>query len=109
MEEQSTRPHSTARHSNSNPDFGFVLDDSPFDEIWSAPDGCSGNEIIDVNNLPTLPNLPKTLAKEEPAPEETTAPTPSPAPVMPHQQPTAASFSWIVPHVHAYLTGNGGA
>jgi hypothetical protein len=91
-----------------DPDFGFVIDDIPFDELWSAPDGYSGNEVIDVNNLPTLPNLPKTLAKEEPAPEEITAPTPPPVPVVLQQQPTAASFSWIVPHAHAYLTGTVG-
>jgi hypothetical protein len=92
-----------------DPDFGYELDDIPFDELWSPPNGFTGNEIIDVNNLPTLPNLPKAPVKVEPAPEETTAPTPSLAPVVPQQQPTAASFSWIVPHAHAYLTGNGGA
>ena len=79
-----------------DPDFGYELDDIPFDELWSPPNGCSGNEIIRTEVLPKLPCLPKTLVKEEPVPEPEPVPQ-TPTPVIPHEQPNTIHFTYVPP------------
>jgi hypothetical protein len=88
-----------------DPDFGFAIGDAPFEEIWTPPSDCSGDERINVRALPRLPRLPKakpkTLeAKVEPSTPPTQAP---PAPVP--QQPDAINFAWIPPDAQRYLHG----
>jgi hypothetical protein len=85
-------------------EFGFVIDDVPFDEVWSPPKDCSGDEPIEVDALPELPNLPKAPMKLEPVSEPTTLPPP-PAMAAPPGQPNAISYTWIHPSANRYLNG----
>jgi hypothetical protein len=86
-----------------DPDFGFGIGDAPFEEIWTPPSDCTGDELIDVASLPKLPKLskakPKTSeAKIEPATPPTLA-TPAPIP----QQPDAIHFMYVPPDAQRYL------
>jgi hypothetical protein len=88
-----------------DPDFGFAIGDVLFEEIWTSPKDCTGDELIDADDLPKLPKLskakPQTLvAKVEPAPLPTPAP---PAPIP--QQPDTINFTWIPPDAQRYLHG----
>jgi hypothetical protein len=90
-----------------DPDFGFRIGDAPFEEIWTPPSDCTGDELIDVGALPKLPKLSraktKTLeAKVEPATPPTQAP---PAPI-PQQQPDAIHFMYVPPDAQRYLNGS---
>ncbi len=91
-----------------DPDFGFVLDDIPFDELWSAPDGCSGNEIISTEALPNLPNVPKTSVEEKAVSEPQSNP-PAPITMVPQEQPNAIHFAYIPPRAYQFLDGAGNA
>jgi hypothetical protein len=88
-----------------DPDFGFGIGDVRFEDIWTPPRDCTGDELIDLGALPKLRKLskvkPRTLeAKAEPAAQ----PTPTPAPQQP--QPDAINFAWIPPDAHRYLNGS---
>jgi hypothetical protein len=87
-----------------DPDFGFGLNNVPFDEVWTPPKDCSGDERIDIGRLPKLPNLPKAPVKEEPTPEPV-APPPPPAMAVPPEQPNAINFTWVHPSANRYLNG----
>jgi hypothetical protein len=87
-----------------DPEFGFTIGDAPFEEFWTPPSDCTGDELIDVGALPKLPKLskgkPKTLeAKVEPAPPPT-APPPIP------QQLEVVNFAWIPPDAQRFLNGS---
>jgi hypothetical protein len=89
-----------------DPEFGFTIGDAPFEEFWTPPSDCTGDELIDIAALPKLLKLskanPKTLeAKVEPATPPTQAP---PAPI-PQQQPDAINFTWIPSDTQRYLNG----
>jgi hypothetical protein len=47
-----------------DPDFGFTIGDALFEEFWTPPSDCTGDELIDLGALPQLPKLseenPKT-------------------------------------------------
>jgi hypothetical protein len=86
-----------------DPEFGFTIGDAQFEEIWTPPKDCTGDELIDVGALPKLPKLskakPKTLeAKVEPPPPPT-APPPIP------QQPDAIHFMYVPPDAQRFLNG----
>jgi hypothetical protein len=83
-------------------EYGFVMSDAPFDEIWSAPSGCSENAIINMETLPELPRVPKAPVKEEVMPEPIPTP-PTPTPVIPRPQPDAIHFMYSPPDAHRYL------
>lgn len=88
-----------------DPEFGFTIGDAPFEETWTPPKDCTGDEPIDLGGLPNLPKLskakPKTLeAKVEPAPPPTTPPP------IPQQQPDAIHFMYVPPDAHRYLNGS---
>jgi hypothetical protein len=74
-----------------------------FEKSWTPLPGAK--EKIDVASLP---KLKKIKQPEEIKPEPEPVPQ-TPAPVIPQQQPNAASFAWIPPRAYEYLTGNGGA
>lgn len=38
-----------------DPDFGFQISGKPFEQLWTSPKDCTGNEPIDVLSLPPLP------------------------------------------------------
>jgi len=42
-----------------DPDFGFEITDQPFEEIWTPPSDCTGEELIDLASLPNLSKLKK--------------------------------------------------
>lgn len=46
-----------------DPDFGFELDRKPFEELWTPPKDCTGDEPIEIASLPELPRLPGTVKK----------------------------------------------
>jgi hypothetical protein len=83
-------------------EFGFVIGDVPFEKVWTPPKDCSGDEPIDVESLPKLPNLPTTPLGEEPAPEPTTPPPP-PVVVVSTEQPNTISYTWVHPSASRYL------
>jgi len=83
-------------------EFGFSIEDIPFDEAWSPPKHYTGDEPIDVDSLPKLPNLPRTVVKAEPVPEPAT-PCPPPATVVSTEQPNTISYSWVHPGASRYL------
>jgi hypothetical protein len=39
-----------------DPDFGFQVTGQPFEELWTPPKDCTGDEPIDIASLPELPN-----------------------------------------------------
>jgi len=87
-----------------DPEFGFGLGDAPFEETWTPPKDCTGDELIDLGELPKLPKLSKSKPeilepRVEPAPP-TTAPPPIP------QQPDAIHFMYVPPDAHRYLNGS---
>ncbi len=87
-----------------DPEFGFTIGDAPFEEFWTPPSDCTGDELIDVAALPKLPKLskakPKTLeVKVEPA----TPPTPL-LPIL-RQQPDAIHFMYVPPDAQRFLNG----
>lgn len=86
-----------------DPDFGFVLDDIPFEKLWAPPNGCGGNETIDTNSLPKLPNRRNSPPVEEDAATEPTMPHPSPATVVSTEQPNTISYTWVHPSASRYL------
>lgn len=49
-------------------DLGHRVGDEPFEEIWTPPAGCSGDEPIDIDSLPKLPYRAVQKKKAEPAP-----------------------------------------
>jgi hypothetical protein len=49
-----------------DPDFGFQVTGKPFEELWTPPKGCTGDEPIESASLPELPTLPGTIKKLEP-------------------------------------------
>jgi hypothetical protein len=86
-----------------DPDFGFGIGDVLFEEIWTPPKDCTGDELIDLRALPKLPKRSKSKPeilelKVEPAP-------PTPPPSIP-QQPDAINFAWIPPDAYRYLNGS---
>jgi hypothetical protein len=85
-----------------DPDFGFALDDIPFDEIWSAPDGCSGDEIISTEALPNLPCVSKTSVEEKAVSEPMPSP-PGPLTMVPQEQPNAIHFAYVPPRAYEFL------
>jgi hypothetical protein len=87
-----------------DPEFGFTIGDALFEEIWTPPSDCTGDEVIDLGAIPKLPKLsnakPKTLdAKVEPPPPPT-APPP-----IPQQQPDAIHFMYVPADAQRYLHG----
>jgi hypothetical protein len=88
-----------------DPEFGFTIGDAPFEEIWTPPKDCTGDEVIDLGALPKLPKLsnakPKTL---EPKVEPATPPT-APTPI-PQQQPDAIHFMYVPPAAQRFLNGS---
>jgi hypothetical protein len=85
-----------------DPDFGFVLDDISFDELWSAPKDCSGNEIISTEALPNLPTVPKTSIEEKTVSKPKPNP-PSPMSIVPQEQPNAIHFAYVPPRAYEFL------
>jgi hypothetical protein len=88
-----------------DPDFGFTIGDAPFEESWTPPKDCTGDELIDVAALPKLPKLSKSKPEIlEPKVEPALPPT-APPPIL-QQQPDAISFAWIPPDAQRYLNGS---
>jgi len=87
-------------------EYGFGIENVSFEEIWTAPKGCTGEETVDIDSLPELPKLPNMALKEEPVPEPTAPPPPEPPSPIPSQQPYAVHFSWIPPGANQFLNGN---
>jgi hypothetical protein len=88
-----------------DPDFGFGIGDAPFEEIWTPPKDCTGDELIDAAALPRLPKLKKIKKTEESKPELKAAPAPAlPAPIP--QQPDSINYAWIPPDAQRYLRGH---
>jgi hypothetical protein len=85
-----------------DPDFGFAIGDVLFEEIWTPPKDCTGDELIDAAALPKLPKLSKTKAQTSEAKVEP-AVRPTPAPQQP--QPNAIHFMYVPPDAHRYLNG----
>ncbi len=87
-----------------DPDFGFAIGDVLFEDIWTSPKDCTGDEVIDVGALPKLP----MLWKAKPEKLETTVealPAPTPPVPIPQHQPNAINFAWIAPNAQRYLHG----
>ena len=57
-----------------DPDFGFKLDGKAFEELWTPPKDCNGDEPIDVAAFPDLPKVPGSTMKPEPQPESKSKP-----------------------------------
>jgi hypothetical protein len=88
-----------------DPDFGFVIGDLLFEEIWSPPKDSNGDEVIDRAALLKLPKLSKAKPEKLEPIVQQPAPTPLlPAPI-PQQPPNAINFAWIPPNAHRYLSG----
>jgi hypothetical protein len=89
-----------------DPDFGFGIGDDPFEEIWTPPKDCTGDEVIDVAALPKLPKLLKAKPEKlEHSVEPASPPPVLPAPI-PQPQPNAINFAWIPPNAQRYLHGD---
>jgi hypothetical protein len=64
-----------------DPDFGFGIGDAPFEEIWTPPKDCTGDELIDLGALPKLPKLSRSKPQILGPEVEAARPTPAlPAP-----------------------------
>jgi hypothetical protein len=88
-----------------DPDFGFTIGDAPFEESWTPPKDCTGDELIDLGALPKLPQRSKSKPEIlEPKVEPALPPT-APPPIL-QQQPDAISFAWIPPDAQRYLNGS---
>jgi hypothetical protein len=85
-----------------DPHFGYVIADAPFDELWTPPKDCTGDESIDAENLPKLPRAQKPETKVE-VKEPTALPPPSPPTPIPQQQPNAVHFAWVPPQARSFL------
>jgi hypothetical protein len=90
-------------------DFGYEIGDVSFEESWTPPKDCTGDEPIDITTLPKLPKVfqPHKTKAEKPKPEPKPLPPP-PTPVVP-PQPNVVNFSWVPPHAYRFLNGNGSA
>jgi hypothetical protein len=88
-----------------DPDFGFGIGDAPFEEIWTPPKDCIGDELIDVAPLSKLPKLLKAKPEKLEPTVEQTSPAPSLPPPTPPPQPNAVNFAWIAPRAQRYLHG----
>jgi hypothetical protein len=86
-------------------DFGFGIGDVLFEDIWTSPNDCTGDELVDVGALPKLPKLSKAKPEKlEPTVEPASPPPALPAPT-PQQQPNAINFTWTPPNAQRYLHG----
>ena len=93
-------------HQRFDPDFGFAIGDAPFEEIWTPPKHCTGNELIAVAALPQLPKLSKAKPRTSEAKiEPETLPRQAPPAPIPQQQPDSITFAWIPPEAQRYLHG----
>ena len=88
-----------------DPEFGFGIGDAPFEEFWTPPTDCTGDELIDVGALPKLPKLSKAKPKTLETTVEPTSPPAAP-PRIPQQQPDAIHFMYVPPDAHRYLNGS---
>jgi hypothetical protein len=89
-----------------DPDFGFGIGDVLFDEVWTPPKDCTGDEPIDAAALSKLPKLPKSKPKTSEAKvEPATPPTQTPPAPIPQQQPDSVNFIWMPPDARRYLNG----
>jgi hypothetical protein len=64
-----------------DPDFGFKIDGKPFEEVWTPPKDCNGNEPINVLALPELPKLPGSANNQAIQPQSNSKPEPSDDPI----------------------------
>jgi hypothetical protein len=87
-----------------DPDFGFGIGDVLFDEVWTPPEGSTGDELIDTAALPRLPKLSKAKPKTFEAKVEPAAPPQAP-PAIPQPQPDSINFAWIPSDAQRYLYG----
>jgi hypothetical protein len=87
-----------------DPEFGFTIGDAPFEDIWTPPKDCTGDELIDLGALPKLPKRSKSKP-EILEPKVEPAPPPTAPPPIPQQQPDAINFAWIPPDAQRYLHG----
>jgi hypothetical protein len=88
-----------------DPDFGFGVSDAPFEETWTPPSDCTGDELIDVAALSKLPKLSKAKSKTLEAKVEPPPPPTAPPPI-PRQQPDAIHFMYVPPDTQRYLHGD---
>jgi hypothetical protein len=51
-----------------DPYFGFQVTGEPFEELWTPPKDCTGDEPIEIASLPELPKLPGAVKKLEQQP-----------------------------------------
>jgi hypothetical protein len=51
-----------------DPDLGFQVSGKPFEELWTPPKDCTGDEPIEIASLPELPKLPGAVKKLEQQP-----------------------------------------
>jgi hypothetical protein len=88
-----------------DPDFGFGIGDVLFEDIWTSPKDCTGDEVIDVGDLPKLPKLSKPKSEKLEPTVEPVSPAPSPPAPTPQPRPNAINFAWIPPNAQRYLQG----
>jgi hypothetical protein len=88
-----------------DPEFGFGIGDAPFEEFWTPPKDCTGDELIDLGALPKLPKLSKAKPRTLETTVEPTSPPAAP-PRIPQQQPDAIHFMYVPPDAHRYLNGS---
>jgi hypothetical protein len=88
-----------------DPDFGFGIGDVLFEDIWTSPKDCTGDEPINVAALPKLPKLSKAKPERPEPTVEPAWPAPSPPAPIPQQQPNAINFAWVPPNAQRYLHG----
>jgi hypothetical protein len=88
-----------------DPDFGFGIGDVVFENIWTSPKDCTGDELIDVGTLPNLPKLSKAKPEKLERAVEPASPAPSLLAPTPQQQPNAINFAWVPPNAQRYLHG----
>ena len=88
-----------------DPDFGFGIGDAPFEEFWTPPSDCTGDELIQLGELPKLPKQSKSKPEIlEPKVEPAVQPTPALAPQQP--QPNAIHFMYVPPDAQRHLHGD---
>lgn len=88
-----------------DPDFGFGIGDVLFEEVWTPPKDCTGDELIDAGTLPKLPKLSKAKPEKPEPTVEQASPTPSLPPPIPQPQPNTINFAWIPANAQRYLQG----
>jgi hypothetical protein len=90
-----------------DPDFGFAIGDVLFEEIWTSPKDCTGDELVETAALPRLPKLSRSKPEIlKPNVEPAAPPTAALSAPIPQEQPDSINFAWIPPDAQRYLNGS---